>query len=199
MKLSKTPLGFKAHMIKELVYNHQEWILRSINKVPSKNQFDFITGGMIPYLGNKYKMVLIEDKSIKFVKFEFYNDHFTVKCKSSDQPYEEFIEGLMQFYKFQAKKVIDPLFEKYALLTGLVPDKITYRSAKTRWGSCSYNNRISINYKLLQFDLRTVEYVVLHELCHIVHKNHSKKFWDMVLSYMSDYKDQEKLLRGKLF
>jgi hypothetical protein len=194
----KTPLKFKAHLLKDIVYEHKEWILRSINKVPYKNQFDFITGGEIPFLGKHYPMNLQKDPSIKTVKFSFHEEFFLVK-HNPQSGYDDFIDGLKKFYKYNAIKIIDPIFDEWCHKTKQYPNNITYRSAKTRWGSCSGRNDISINYKLLQFEKKCIEYVVLHELCHIMHKNHSKQFWDMVSSFMPEYKNIEKKIKSKLF
>ena len=193
--LIKTPLKFKAHLLKDIIFEHKEWILRSITKVKPKNSFDFVTGGQIPFLGVLYPLILEEDNKIKNVKFIFNQNHFIVKHNPTSS-YNDFINGLQLFYKYNSKKIIDPIFDKYTALTNLIPTKIGYRKAKTRWGSCSINNGISINYMLLQFDRKAIEYVVLHELCHIVHKNHSKKFWDLVAFYMHDYKMIQKTLKN---
>jgi predicted metal-dependent hydrolase len=195
----KTPLRFKAHQLKEIVYEYKEWILRSIDKVPYKNSFDFVTGGKIPFLGISYPMILVEDEKIKNVKFIFKEDHFEVRYNRLKNSYESFMEGLKKFYKYNAIKIIDPIFDEWTYKTGFYPEKISYRYNKSRWGSCSSVNNISINYKLLQFEKKCIEYVVLHELCHIKEKNHSKRFWELVSFYMYDYKQVEKKLRSKLF
>ena len=195
----KTPLKFKSHLLKEIVFEHKEWVLNSIKKVPPKNQFDFVSGGKIPYMGIQYPMILTQNVKVKKVKFSFDGDSFLVEYNNTEQTYDEFIDGLKTFYKHNAVKIIDPMFDEWTHITQLFPGKIGYRFAKGRWGSCNYKNDISINYKLLQFNKRCIEYVVLHELCHIQEKNHSKKFWNLVSLYMPDYKQQEKELKSKLF
>ncbi len=195
----KTPLKFKAHMVKEVVYEYKDWILRTISKVPPKNSFDFVSGGVVPFLGKEYPLKLIEDEKIKNVKFTLKDDVFIVQYNQGKQAYEDFVEGLKKFYKYNAMKVIDPIFDEWCFRTKLYPQNISYRFAKGRWGSCSHENNISINYKLLQFEKKAIEYVVLHELCHIEEKNHSQRFWNLVSLYMSDYKEVEKILRSKLF
>lgn len=195
----KTPLKFKSHLLKEIVYEHKEWILRAINKVPYKMQFEFITGKQIPFLGKNYPMILKEDEKIHSVKFSFNNNCFLIQYNKNKSSYEDFLDGLKKFYQYNAKKIIDPIFDKWCHKTQLYPNKIGYRSAKTRWGSCSFENNISINYHLLQFEQKCIEYVVLHELCHIKHKNHSKNFWNLLSFYMQDYKLVEKKLKYKLF
>ena len=195
----KTPLKFKSHMIKEIVYDYNDWILKSLIRVPSKNEFDFVSGGKVPFLGVSYPMILEENNKIKNVKFNLIDDKFMVQYNNEKQTYDDFINGLKIFYKYNSIKIIDPIFDEWTYKTKLYPNNISYRFVKTRWGSCSMQNNISINYKLLQFDKKCIEYVVLHELCHIKEKNHSKKFWNLVSLYMPQYKEVEKILKNKLF
>lgn len=195
----QTPLKFKSHLLKEIVYEYKEWILKSLEKVPSKNSFDFVSGGMIPFLGKSYPMNLLHNDEMKNVRFTLVDEVFIVEYNSLYHRYEDFIEGLKLFYKYNAQKIIDPLFDKWIQKTELIPNKVGYRYAKGRWGSCSSINNISINYKLLQFERAAIEYVVLHELCHIREKNHSQKFWNLVSLYMPEYKKVEATLRSKLF
>jgi predicted metal-dependent hydrolase len=194
----KTPLKYKSHLIKEIVYGYKDWILRSIVKVPKKKPLAFDSNTMIPFLGKNYPVRFIEDKNVKNPYFIFQDDHFTIKYSVEKKSYEDFMEGLKTFYKYKAQKMIAPMFEKWCEKTKLYPNKISYRYNKTRWGSCSSTDNISINYRLLQFEISAIEYVVLHELCHIRQKNHTKRFWDLLSLYMPDYKDQERLLRFKL-
>jgi len=195
----KTPLKFPSHKIKEIAYEYKDWILRSITKVPSKNSFDFVSGGVVPFLGINYPLDLHINDKMKNVRFSFNDEVFIVEYNQNCSQYEDFIEGLKLFYKYNAQKIIDPIFDEWTYKTQLFPEKIGYRYAKGRWGSCSGINNISINYKLLQFEKKAIEYVVLHELCHIQEKNHSKKFWDLVSFYMPEYKKVEMTLKSKLF
>jgi predicted metal-dependent hydrolase len=195
----KTPLKFKNHLLKEIIYEHEDWILRSINKVQVKTQFDFVMGKTIPFMGQDYELKLIKDDKIKTVKVVYKDEVFCFYHNPTIYKYEYFLDGLKFFYKKVAKNYIDPIFDEWCFKTKLMPNNITYRFAKKRWGSCSYINNISINYMLLQFPIRAIEYVVLHELCHIKEKNHSKKFYNLVSLYMADYKKQEEILKIKNF
>ena len=73
----------------------------------------------------------------------------------------------------------------------VTPQHLSFRKAEKRWGSCSATNRISFNYHLMKINSTLIEYVVVHELTHIRHKNHSKAFWMMVKQYLPDYKVKE--------
>ncbi len=195
----KTPLKIKANQLRDIVLHHKQWIINIIKKVPAKNQFDFICGGKIPFMGIDYRLELIEDDKMINPKFVLKDDVFYVYYNEEKKEYQDFLDGLSKFYKKMAVKCIDPLFDKWCFETNLYPEKIGYRKAKRRWGSCSHINNISINYMLLQFSAEAIECVVLHELCHIKEKNHSKRFWNLVSLYMPDYKEREKTLKAKLF
>ena len=198
----KTPLKFKAHQIREIILSHKSWILRTIQRVELKGKFDFVCGGTIPYLGNDYPLELRKESEIRGVRviFDcerflfFYNDAIDV-----ENEYLLFFDALKNFYKKNAQKVIDPLFDELCFVTKLYPQGISYRYAKRQWGSCSYKNDISINYMLLQFAPTTIKYVVLHELCHVEEKNHSARFYNLVSLYMPTYKEEEGRLKQKSF
>lgn len=99
--------------------------------------------------------------------------------------------------KLKAEKLICPKIDYYAELLGVEPQKVGFTAAKTRFGSCSRNNSINFSCFLALYDEDAVDYVVVHELCHIKQKNHSKAFYALVASVMPDYKRREKLLKGK--
>jgi predicted metal-dependent hydrolase len=100
---------------------------------------------------------------------------------------------LEEFYKQKAKEVIDPLVEKWSYIMNLYPTHVGYRNNKTRWGSCSGKNRLSFNTNLAKMHPDFIEYVVVHELAHIKHKNHSHEFWDHVKEFLPDYKKRQSI------
>ncbi|RXJ88993.1 hypothetical protein CRV01_10245 [Arcobacter sp. CECT 8983] len=101
-------------------------------------------------------------------------------------------------YKEKAKELIPKLVDEFANKMSLYPTSIKYRKNKRTWGSCNYKNGLNFNILLTQFPLEVIEYVVIHELAHIKHKNHSKAFWNLVYKYCNDYKQREKLLKSFL-
>lgn len=107
-------------------------------------------------------------------------------------------EELDKLYKEKAKELIPKLVDEFANKMSLYPTSIKYRKNKRTWGSCNYKNGLNFNILLTQFPLEVIEYVVIHELAHIEHKNHSKAFWALVKKYCKDYKQREKLLKSFL-
>jgi len=102
---------------------------------------------------------------------------------------------LKALYKEKLLKIIYEIINKYSQITNLKPSKISFRYNRTRWGSCSVKNSITLNYYLAKLPVELIEYVVLHELAHIKYKNHSKDFWNFIKKYMSDYKLRVKKLK----
>lgn len=96
--------------------------------------------------------------------------------------------------KEAAKALIMPLVEKWSAIMMLTPTFVGFRKNRTRWGSCSGKNRLNFNTHLATMPPDFVEYVVVHELAHIKHKNHSKDFWAEVEKYLPDYKKRQKLI-----
>lgn len=103
--------------------------------------------------------------------------------------------ALKDFYKNETSKLIPPLVEKWAKKMNLKPTSIKFRKAKRRWGSCNHKNELSFNTSLTQLPLRCIEYIIVHELSHILHKHHKHSFWLHVEKFFPDYKECEKTLK----
>jgi len=100
-----------------------------------------------------------------------------------------------EVFKEKLPPVVLHYVKIYSQKMNLHPSGISFRFNKTRWGSCSPKNSLSFNYYLAQLPKDLIEYVVVHELAHIKHKNHSKNFWDEVEKYLPDVKEKRKKLR----
>lgn len=105
------------------------------------------------------------------------------------------LAALENRYRNAAKDYFTKRVAYYHTLTGGVYHTITVRDQKSRWGSCSSRGTLSFNYRLMFAPPRVLDYVVVHELCHLTHMNHSKDFWNMVRQIMPDYKIYKEWLR----
>lgn len=101
---------------------------------------------------------------------------------------------LMQLVK-SAKEILPKRVEYYSSLMNLKPTSVKITKAKKRFGSCSGKNGICFSCYLMLYPMEAVDYVVVHELAHIKHHDHSKEFYDLIKRYMPDYKKREKLLK----
>ena len=97
--------------------------------------------------------------------------------------------------RLRAKAYIPERVALYAPLVGVTPAGVKITSAQKRFGSCSGKNRLCFSWRLMQYPPEAIDYVVVHELCHIHHHNHSAAFWAAVAAVMPDYKQRQALLR----
>ncbi len=95
----------------------------------------------------------------------------------------------------RAKSELPPLVEKWSAILGLHPTAITITGAEKRFGSCSGTNRLCFSWRLMRYPQVAIEYVVVHELAHIRHKNHGRDFYRLIESVLPNYRDAEKLLK----
>ena len=106
------------------------------------------------------------------------------------------LEILEKRYRNMARNLFTTRVDYYQRLTGGNYTKITIRDQKSRWGSCSSRGTLSFNYRLIFAPPGVLDYVVVHELCHLTHMNHSKDFWNMVESVMPEYRQYKAWLRN---
>ena len=95
-----------------------------------------------------------------------------------------------------AHEIIPPLVETYSKIMELRPSSVRITSAEKRFGSCSGKNSLCFSWRLMAYPTEAVEYVVVHELAHIKHHNHSSAFYSLIEKYMPDYKERQKLLKS---
>jgi len=158
---------FTLNDAKEFIHSKSGWIQKHINAIKNKK----IASDEFFYLGKKYTIVTF---------------HEIMGQK---------IENLDEFYRKKAKNLIPKIVEEYSAEMQLFPSSLKFRKNKSRWGSCSFKNSINLNIYMMKLPYEAIEYIVIHELAHIKHKNHSRQFWYMVEQYNPDYKNVEKLLK----
>lgn len=104
------------------------------------------------------------------------------------------IRDLRRWVRRRARLSLPPLLDRVSAQTGLGYNRVSIRSQKSRWGSCSSRGNISLNDQLLFVPSDVVEYLMIHELCHTRHLNHSAAFWNLVQRHCPGYRGHEKLL-----
>lgn len=105
------------------------------------------------------------------------------------------LTALEKRYRKAAKEYIPERVAYFHQFTGGTYEKVVIRDQKTRWGSCSSNKTLSFNYRLMLAPPQILDYVVVHELCHLKHMNHSQEFWTAVEAVLPDYKIRRKWLK----
>jgi len=111
----------------------------------------------------------------------------------------ESLTCLEGWYRKRAREYISERLKAYSARTGIGYRAFRITSARRRWGSCSSKDSLNFTWRLIRAAPEAVDYVIVHELCHVVHKNHSKNFWLLVESIMPDYRVQRQWLKENQF
>ena len=143
-----------------------------------------------PYLLPKFRV----ESFVKSKEEWIENAILKMRAKIENAPVDPSADEL-KFLKQKAKEILPQKVEYYGSLMGLTPTAVKITSAKTRFGSCSGKNSICFSCRLMRYPEAAIDYVVVHELAHIKHKNHGKYFYALVEKYMPDYKERQKLLK----
>jgi predicted metal-dependent hydrolase len=186
------PRRFSERAARKFVDEKRQWVFRSIISQVRKRQrsfeLRFEDGAYIPFLGEFYTLrVYIEPKRSSVV---LQDDHMIVTVASGDRVKT----AVENFYKKEARRVISDVVSFYAKKLGLKYKRISIRDQQTRWGSCSSEGNLNFSYRLVMAPLKVIDYVVVHELCHLTEMNHSKRFWSLVASVLPDFEKQKKWL-----
>ncbi|MFV9925114.1 MAG: M48 family metallopeptidase [Francisella endosymbiont of Hyalomma scupense] len=194
-----SPKSLTQKEIFKIVESKKAWLDKHAKRLSINQKYDYQNytlndGDSIYFLGCEYPIKLVESKH-NIVNY--HDDHIEFLLNSSVIADREFkLQLLEKFYKDQADIILNNLVAKYLKITNQEINKVTIKKTKTRWGSCNYVKKtINLNFNLILRDIRAIEYVVLHEIAHLTHPNHSKEFYAYVASYMPDWKVREKRLK----
>jgi len=179
------PKRYKHEKAEDFILQKKDWILKHL-KEEIKNKFYF--------MGKEIWVSFSYDLFLKKPFISFSNSKLNIKIPSDYKSIN--VEDIYNFWlKHQAKLYILKRVKILAAKTGFNFKKITIRSQKTRWGSCTSGGSLSFNFRLMKYRKEVIDYVIIHELCHLKEMNHSKKFWELVERFCPDYKHLRKELR----
>ena len=186
----RAPLRLPESAIQAFAEKHFNWIekkkaeMRAIAPIQSKQ---YQPGENFLYLGREYSLEVVAGQHKKLI----LDDHF--KIAESALKNAELV--FQNWYRQQAKQWIVEQVKHLADIHQLHYEKIKITSARTRWGSCSPKNVLSFSWRLMLTSPEMIDYVIIHELAHTVHHNHSKKFWKLVEKLLPNYRARRKALR----
>ena len=184
----RAPFYASENDILRFVQEKQEWIEQKTREMKQKTKerprLSLREGETIPYLGRECMIFRGMTRKICF-------DGNAFLLPES----EDVGAKLVSWYKKRAAVILKERVESIAEKMQVSPAGVRITSAKTRWGSCSYTNHLNFTWRLIMCPPEVVDYVVVHELCHIIHKNHSKSFWNCVEGIDTSYREHEKWLK----
>ena len=165
--------------VKTMLDNERDFLHKALSRARKKLEKE----ELFYYLGEKYDIILVP-----FEDTEVSNGKIFVKD----------MKTLDKWLKKETKKIFKERLEyNYNLFDEDIPfPKLKIRSMKTRWGVCNKrDNSVTLNSKLIKYSVHEIDYVIIHELSHFVHFDHSKEFWETVRIHMSDYKKAVAILK----
>jgi len=191
------PVRARDAQIEELLHKKAHWIVRTLDRIktfhPLPAPKQYVSGETLLYLGRQYRLKIVQGEPAparligRFLLVSVADKGSSCKAKRSVE----------NWYRERAKDTFRRYLEKCTKVTarhGVPPAEITLRKMYTRWGSCSRKGRITINTNLVQAPVHCIEYVIMHELCHLKHHNHSRGFYHLLAQCMPDWPKRKNAL-----
>lgn len=189
------PTELSEQRISQLLKDKHRWIktkIRDQKQVQPVSQKLFVSGEAFSYLGRNYRLKVIRGayKPVKLIQGRLV----ATFPHGADEP-AMVRNALVRWYRAQAEPKLIEKTLRYAETIGVTPTSIGIKHYKARWGSCNAKGRIDFNWQLVMAPHAAVDYVVVHELCHLKHFNHGKDYWKQVERVMPDFKTQQGWLK----
>lgn len=181
------PKALAPEKIHQVIKGKESWIREKLalqrQQQPATKR-ELLSGEAFPYLGRNYRLKVITGE-LKPVKLLHGRLQVTVpKTMHHDHVIRDM---LTHWYQVQAEVRFKEKVKRLAKLVGVVPGNVSVRTFKSRWGSCNTKGDIQFHWKVIMAPHRIVDYVVVHELCHLLHHDHSPAFWKSVERMVPDY------------
>ena len=194
----RSPIGIPEDVIIEKVREKASWISKKLYHL--KHRYyqpinrEFAAGELFMYLGREYPIEINVDININKPIVTILNDKITVSVKNKNKEYIR--KALELWYRQNAKEEINKRISFYQKFFSMTPSEVKVKEQKKRWGSCTYKDALLFNWRCVMATESVLDYIVVHEMCHMVHKNHSKEYWKLVASILPDYKQREQWLKN---
>lgn len=198
------PHTMQESRIHRFVLEKRDWVVETLGKIArqmhASNLFappHFSDGALIPFRGERYPL-RTQATHLKRVKIEFDSGFiaFVPQTLAPEQHQQHIKTALTRWLWQRAEEDAHHLLQTHIPRFNLKPRSINIRTQKTRWGSCGIHNDVQLNWLLILAPSEIYEYVLVHEICHIRFKNHSRDFWNLVAEHLPDYKRRRAWLKA---
>ena len=189
------PSDLPIERIDSLLKEKRKWIKDKIvlhRQAQPVSEKQYVSGEAFSYLGRNYRLK-VEKGAFQPVRLIAGRLVVTVP-EGKDEPHM-IRNALVRWYKLQAEQKIKEKVERYAPVVGAEPTGLGIKSFKSRWGSCTAKGRLEFNWRVMMAPNSVVDYVVVHELCHLKQHDHSAEFWQMVERVMPSFVEKKAWLK----
>ncbi len=164
----------------QFAFINQGWIKEKLNTLP--HPVPYHDGAIIPVLGRKLRLTIDHDECYKLTKISIEEDRLLVKTRLDDPT-----GRITRFLKKLAEEEFKAIADEKAARIGKKVTVLTLRDMKSRWGSCSKDGRMSLNWRLIFAPFESYDYVIAHEVAHLTHANHGSNFWKLCEKLSTDF------------
>ena len=184
----RAPKRLSIEKIQDFINEKENWINRKKRLI--ENQIKDVTSNhnKLLYLGNLFPINIEQNASKELF---FTGEEFIANSIEPDS----LSLSIKKWYKNKFKEIALPRVAYFANKHNLMVNQVRIKNQKTMWGSCSSKNNINLNYLLLMAPMGVIDYVIVHELVHTIHRNHSTDFWDSVESIMPEFQEHKRWLK----
>lgn len=197
-----TPRHLDDKKIRMIIRKKARWIIEKQEQIKSNRDSnpvkEFVSGESFPYLGRHYRLKVIKGSSDTEGYCRLVNGRFLVELNGNSGGREDRVavkRSLIKWYLEHAKEKIGGRVGRFGQQIGRWPANIEIKNQQRRWGSCSHNGNIRFNWKIVMAPISLMDYVIVHELCHLIYPRHSAHFWQKVQSVIPDYKKRRDWLK----
>jgi len=180
------PYNFPESKAEEFLNQKSTWIYKHATKNKINSGYH--------YFGKKVYIIQQYNLFAEKPRYKFDGKRLIITTSTEDSAILNDLWNIWLYHT--AKKYITKRVQLLSRKHGFNPGHIRIKNQITRWGSCSTKGNLNFNYKLISFPKRVIDYVIIHELCHLKEMNHSDRFWKLVENYIPDYKILKKKLRS---
>ncbi|MBF87024.1 MAG: hypothetical protein CMJ14_03375 [Pelagibacterales bacterium] len=180
--------------INKILESKFAWIQKklTIEKEDFKlNKKYYTSGEIFLYLGKEYYLDIKKN-----TKSDIYISHNKLIIETTNFDDNNLVKNeIRSWYMKKAKERIELIHKHYEIIMNLKSNKLIFGEYKSKWGSCNIKKVISYDWRIIMSPITVINYIVVHEISHLLHPNHSKYFWSLVEKYIKDYKEPRKWLR----
>ena len=187
-------------MLSQILKSKEEWFRKQVARysLQKKTKKAYESGETVLYLGKEYPIEKHVSYDHLVTKIEFSNNSFQiyVHAGQTDAKQKELIQkALQRWFMSEGKVYLINRADHFARIIGMDYASLTLKTVSSIWGSCSRDQKLTFNWKLMLTPPQIIDYVVAHEISHLKHKHHQKSFWDQVSRFDPAYKEHRAWLR----
>jgi predicted metal-dependent hydrolase len=192
----QAPKGISNERVVQALEEKWEWIQQKLKEMKDRTQGSVVKnyehGETFLYLGKEYPIEISHDINTEQNRVVFEEGKLHIFVKHLED--EKIKQALKRFYYQQCKMLVEKSIKTYQGNFKSKPRSILITDNKTNWGTCDSRQQLTFNWRLAMAPQSVIDYVVVHEMCHMVHLNHDRSFWRLVGKILPDYKQQENWL-----